>query len=222
MNNHTNPSIIALLILSLVGLLLVIQFGIITVTFEKLGVSPTGATRLLLGSMIGSLINLPLFSLKTDIPRQETDSWHYLFLGLSPRQDFSRTIIAINVGGGVIPVAFSLYLFIALDLHIADVMFVGGIVALVSYLFSRPVKGMGIMMPILVAPLAAALAAMMINQPQSAPLAYIGGTLGVLVGADLLRIMDVRQLRAPIASIGGAGTFDGVFLTGIIAVLLTG
>ena len=222
MNNHTNPSIIALLILSLVGLLLVIQFGIITVTFEKLGVSPTGATLLLLGSMIGSLINLPLFSLKTDIPRQETDSWHYLFLGLSPRQDFSRTIIAINVGGGVIPVAFSLYLFIALDFHIADVMFVGGIVALVSYLFSRPVKGMGIMMPILVAPLAAALAAMMINQPQSAPLAYIGGTLGVLVGADLLRIMDVRQLRAPLASIGGAGTFDGVFLTGIIAVLLTG
>ena len=222
MNNHTNPSIIALLILSLVGLLLVIQFGIITVTFEKLGVSPTGATLLLLGSMIGSLINLPLFSLKTDIPRQETDSWHYLFLGLSPRQDFSRTIIAINVGGGVIPVAFSLYLFIALDLHIADVMFVGGIVALVSYLFSRPVKGMGIMMPILVAPLAAALAAMMINQPQSAPLAYIGGTLGVLVGADLLRIMDVRQLRARLASIGGAGTFDGVFLTGIIAVLLTG
>ena len=213
---------IALLIISLVGLLLVIQFGIITVTFEKLGVSLAGATRLLLGSIIGSLINLPLFSLKTDIPRQETDSWYYLFLGLRPRQDFSRTIIAVNVGGGVIPVAFSLYLLFTLDLRVADVVFVGSFVALVSYLFSRPVKGMGVMMPILVAPLTAALAAMLINQSQSAPVAYIGGTLGVLVGADLLRIMDVRRLRAPIASIGGAGTFDGVFLTGIIAVLLTG
>ena len=118
--------------------------------------------------------------------------------------------------------AFSLYLLFTLDLRVADVVFVGSFVALVSYLFSRPVKGMGVMMPILVAPLTAALAAMLINQSQSAPVAYIGGTLGVLVGADLLRIMDVRRLRAPIASIGGAGTFDGVFLTGIIAVLLTG
>jgi hypothetical protein len=30
----------------------------------------------------------------------------------------------------------------------------------------------------------------------------------------------VRRLGAPVVSIGGAGTFDGVFLTGIVAVLL--
>ena len=30
----------------------------------------------------------------------------------------------------------------------------------------------------------------------------------------------VRRLGAPLVSIGGAGTFDGVFLTGILAVLL--
>ena len=62
----------------------------------------------------------------------------------------------------------------------------------------------------------------MLNPLQGAPLAYIAGTLGVLLGADLLRIMDVRFLHAPLASIGGAGTFDGVFITGIVAVLLTG
>jgi uncharacterized membrane protein len=44
--------------------------------------------------------------------------------------------------------------------------------------------------------------------------------LGTLIGADLLNLGIVSQLEAPMLSIGGAGTFDGVFLTGILAVLL--
>ena len=52
------------------------------------------------------------------------------------------------------------------------------------------------------------------------PLAYIGGSLGTLIGADLLNLDKLRGLGAPIASIGGAGTFDGVFLTGVVAVLI--
>ncbi|MGH8630223.1 MAG: DUF1614 domain-containing protein [Burkholderiales bacterium] len=42
----------------------------------------------------------------------------------------------------------------------------------------------------------------------------------MLIGADLLRLKDIRRLGAPIASIGGAGSFDGIFVTGILAVLL--
>ena len=72
----------------------------------------------------------------------------------------------------------------------------------------------------LIAPIAAALIATILDPQQRAPLAYIGGTLGVLIGADLLRLKDIRKLGAPIASIGGAGTFDGVFVTGLLAVLL--
>ena len=50
--------------------------------------------------------------------------------------------------------------------------------------------------------------------------ASISGTFGVLIGADLLNLRNLAALRAPVVSIGGAGTFDGIFLTGIIAVLL--
>jgi uncharacterized membrane protein len=50
----------------------------------------------------------------------------------------------------------------------------------------------------------------------------VAGTLGTLIGADLTNFGRIRGLGAPIASIGGAGTWDGVFLTGIVAVLLTG
>ncbi len=49
-----------------------------------------------------------------------------------------------------------------------------------------------------------------------------GGSLGVLIGADLLNLGKLQGLGAPVASIGGAGTFDGIFVTGLIAVLLAG
>jgi uncharacterized membrane protein len=41
-----------------------------------------------------------------------------------------------------------------------------------------------------------------------------------LIGADLLNLGKVQGLGAPVASIGGAGTFDGIFLIGILAVLI--
>jgi uncharacterized membrane protein len=44
--------------------------------------------------------------------------------------------------------------------------------------------------------------------------------LGTLIGADLMNLGSIQGLHAPVLSIGGAGTFDGVFLTGILAVLL--
>ena len=65
-----------------------------------------------------------------------------------------------------------------------------------------------------------AIVAMILSREDSAPLAYIAGSLGTLIGADLTNLDKVRGLGAPVASIGGAGTFDGIFLTGILAVLL--
>ena len=78
-----------------------------------------------------------------------------------------------------------------------------------------------IAMPILIAPLAAAMVALALDPEQAPALAYIGGTLGVLIGADILRLKDIGRLGEPVASIGGAGSFDGIFVTGIVAVLLT-
>jgi len=60
----------------------------------------------------------------------------------------------------------------------------------------------------------------LLSREYAAPLAYISGCLGTLIGADLLNLRVMGELGASIASIGGAGTFDGVFLTGILAVLL--
>jgi uncharacterized membrane protein len=82
------------------------------------------------------------------------------------------------------------------------------------------VPGVGIVAPTFVPPIVAALAAIVIGGHAIAALAYVGGTIGTLVGADLVNLGRIRDIGAPLASIGGAGTFDGIFLTGILAVLL--
>src|SRR5258707_7071270 len=133
--------------------------------------------------------------------------------------EWPGTLIAVNVGGAVIPVVVSLYLLITHRLWIRGAVAVACVAAL-CHLLADPVPGLGIAMPIFVPPIAAAIVALMLSRLEAAPLAYIGGSLGALVGADLLNLDKVQGLGAPVASIGGAGTFDGVFLTGIVAVLL--
>ena len=80
--------------------------------------------------------------------------------------------------------------------------------------------GLGIAVPVLVPVVVTAIVAMILSREEAAPLAYIAGSLGTLIGADLTNLDKVRGLGAPVASIGGARTFDGIFLTAILAVLL--
>lgn len=209
-----------LLLFALGFLVTFIQIGLLSIAFYKLGLSPGAAYTLLLASLIGSVINLPLLRLHSLRPADTPPPPPPLF-PLSPALHNSRHILmAVNVGGCLIPISFSLYLLNQTPVTALEAMQAIAFVTLISYLFSRPIHGLGIGMPILVAPLGAALIASGLNPEVSAPLAYIGGTMGVLLGADLLRLNDIRRMGPPFAAIGGAGTFDGIFITGIVAVLL--
>jgi uncharacterized membrane protein len=95
-------------------------------------------------------------------------------------------------------------------------------VAALCYYLAHPVRGVGIALPTFVPGIAAAILALLFSRPYAAPLAYIAGSLGTLIGADLLNLGLVQGLGAPVASIGGAGTFDGIFVTAILAVLIAG
>ena len=98
--------------------------------------------------------------------------------------------------------------------------------AAVAYRSSRVVPGLGVTTPFFVPPLVALLCGLTLPLlagagTMAAPvIAYAGGTIGVLIGADLLNLGRIRDMAAPIVSIGGAGTFDGIFLAGIIAAFL--
>ena len=129
------------------------------------------------------------------------------------------TILAVNLGGAMIPTALSLYLLISNDVWWQAAIAVVFVAALV-HAIARPIPGLGIAVPALVPPLLAAAAALIVSAAAAASIACISGTLGTLIGVGLLNLRRLRNLGAGVASIGGAVTFDGVFLSGIIAVLL--
>jgi len=212
-----------LLFLVAIGLLLAIfQLGALTIAFDKLGLTPRSAFLLLFVSLFGSAINLPLFTMKAQSapPPPAVPPALRRLLRHQARAFHGTTLVAVNVGGCLIPAAFSIYLLTREPLPWAPVLFGIVMIAAVSRLISRPMPGIGIGMPMFVPPVIAAILAVLLDSAHSAPLAYISGTLGVIIGADLLRIPDIRKLGTPFASIGGAGTFDGIFITGIVAVLL--
>ena len=214
---------IQLLIFFLLILLLIvlIQVGVFSIALEKLGLSPFSTFLLLFSSLVGSTINLPLFTIQSTVqPGSDTQTIRHGLFQFRPVPFTGKTIIAINVGGALIPIIFSIYLMHIHELALGNVLLALLIVSIISYAFSRPVAGVGIGIPIFIAPFTAAIAALWIDPEHSAPLAYVCGTLGVLLGADILRLNTVRSLGTPIAAIGGAGTFDGIFITGIVAVLL--
>jgi uncharacterized membrane protein len=113
----------------------------------------------------------------------------------------------------------SLYLINKKRLYVKG-FFATAIIAAVSHLLAHPVPGLGIAVPTFIPPLVTAAAVLLISRAEAAPLAYIAGSLGTLIGADLLNLGAIKMLGAPVASIGGVGTYDGIFLTGIVAVLL--
>ena len=211
--------LIYLFLLSLF-LIIFIQLGIFGIVLEKVGLSPNSAALLLGSTLFGSMINLPLFKITSD-ENKSIDNLKAPRLLFTSMQPFAgTTIIAINVGGALIPIFFSLYLIFFHQLNPLQFIPAIMVVSYISYIFSRPIEGLGVGMPVFIAPVTAALVALVIAPTQSPPLAYVCGTLGVLIGADLFRIKDIKQMAVPVAAIGGAGTFDGIFFTGIIAVLL--
>lgn len=216
-----SPLRLFLLLLAIGLVVAFVQIGVISIAFEKLGLSPNSAFYLLFAFLLGSMINVPLFQMNAEPPPPGMQPPPLPFPFRLPQREFTgKMIIAVNAGGCLIPLAFSAYLLLNYPVNPLQALIVASAVTAVSYALSRPIPGLGIGMPMLVAPLTAALTAVTLNPQQGAPLAYIGGTVGVLMGADILHLKDIRKMGVPFAAIGGAGTFDGIFLTGIIAVLL--
>jgi uncharacterized membrane protein len=178
--------------------------------------------------VVGSAINFPV---KRIVREQPVWSHPMQIWGLDrtlPRWTRRRreTILAVNLGGCLVPLFLSLYQLGYLVPMGPDVVW--GLVlssiftTLVCYLAATPVHGVGILMPGYISPAAAAGSALLLV-PDAAPAAALfAGTIGPLVGADFLHIF--KLVKSPqgigMASIGGAGTFDGIVISAILAAML--
>jgi uncharacterized membrane protein len=200
--------------------LLVLILRSVRYAYESLGVSSNAAVLLLLATLIGSFFNIPITELPPEhVMSDEVVDFYGMRYAVPVVSDWDGTVVAVNVGGAVIPTLMSIYLLIKRDLWLKGLA-ATAIVALVIHWMAEPIPGLGIAVPVFMPVVVTAIVAIILSREEAAPLAYIAGSLGTLIGADLTNLDKVRGLGAPVASIGGAGTFDGIFLTGILAVLL--
>jgi uncharacterized membrane protein len=193
----------------------------VQVAAAKLGFSPTAGLLLLLLIMIGSTINIPLYRVETQPPLLDelVIMYRQQFWGIPVQKIQRSTIIALNVGGGLIPVLLALYQFTLANVGIT--LLVTAIVTIVTYYAAHVVPGIGIQMNPLLAPITAAVSAMLLATSHAPSVAFAGGVLGTLIGADLLHLKDIQGVSSGVLSIGGAGVFDGIALCGLFAVLLS-
>lgn len=220
------PGCLSLAVLALILLLPFVLANALLTALGKLGLGPTSSLLAALSIFLGSAINVPV----TRIEREELVE--YLpnrLLGLHrllarPMQRRTYTVIAVNVGGCLVPTAIAGYQGARLALQAPSVL-PAALLALVinvalCYYFAKPVPDVGITMSPLVPAGAAALCGLLLAPEWAPPVAFMAGVLGPLIGADFLHLDDIAQTGTGMASIGGAGTFDGIVLSGLVATLL--
>jgi uncharacterized membrane protein len=216
------PGLFSILAILLAGLIILVQLRILRYAYMRLGVGPGTALLLLLGSLIGSYFNIPIAMLPgPPVSSGQIIEFYGMRYVVPLVTSWPGTVLAVNVGGAVIPALMSAYLVLRYQLWLKATIATAAI-AFVIHAMATPVQGIGIAVPVFVPVVTTAILAFILSRDYAAPLAYIGGSMGTLIGADLLNLDKISTLGAPIASIGGAGTFDGIFLTGILAVLLAG
>jgi uncharacterized membrane protein len=210
----------------LAGIFVMLEIGVINYAFGVLGLPPELALMALTASLIGSYINIPLAQIDHGEPHlAEIISTFGVRYRVPLHYARGATTLAVNVGGAIVPILISIYVLSRQPAAIVPSALGALVVALLVHRWARPVRGLGIAIPMFIPPIVAAVTAWVLGALFGGyghvdAIAYVGGVIGTLIGADVANLGKLRELGAPVASIGGAGTFDGVFLTGIVAVLL--
>ena len=192
----------------------------------KLRLDPQTALFVIVGIFLGSVVNIPVKRLVRHEDVTVHPFPHFGFLDRWPQFQRVRreTIVAVNLGGCVIPTMLAVYEMVQLVMDAWTYLLAVGLAVAINttvcYRLARPVKGIGIAMPGLVPPIVAVMSALVLAPDQAPPVAFIAGVLGPLLGADLLHLREIPRISTGMASIGGAGTFDGIVLSGILAAYL--
>ncbi|MDY6986273.1 MAG: DUF1614 domain-containing protein [Candidatus Thermoplasmatota archaeon] len=199
----------------------------VNAVFTALGLPPWTAYALFITSLAGSFINIPMKTIEVEEVRYKVDTFLGRLYPVRIVEPASRkTTIAINLGGAIIPIAISSYVLIEKAYGWPSFLLATILMITICYSFARVVPGVGIVMPNFIPPISACFialfASLLFGCLELAPfVAYFSGVIGTLAGADLLNLKKISKLGARMVSIGGAGTFDGIFITGIFSVLLT-
>jgi uncharacterized membrane protein len=198
-------------------------------SLEDLGLSTGMAFLLFLAVLAGSAIDIPLKRRDTErIVRADP----LAILGLAgafPHLAAMRrhSVIAVNAGGAVIPGALAVWqVFRLASLEdgakgaMAALAISAGINIWISWKLARPIPMVGIAVPGFVPGLAAAATAILLAGDHAPRVAYVAGVAGPLIGGNILHLGDVGRAPIGVLSIGGAGVFDAIVFSGVLAAFL--
>lgn len=198
---------------------------------SKLHLHPAVTFLVVAGILGGSFVNFPIHRIEREVEQVVTRPRWFGWFGQVPFVERTRTetIVAMNLGGCIIPLGLAIFELILLCVVSPHVLWALGVAVaactLVCYWVAKPVDGVGITMPALLPPVVAVGVTWLLLMPAEfgdarAPVAFVAGVMGPLVGADLLHLRDFSKVSVGVVSIGGAGTFDGIVLSGMLAALL--
>ena len=191
-----------------------------------LGLTPMVSVAVALGIFLGSAVNIPV---RRVAGGEEVALESVVLFGLGrvlPRLVRRRryTVIAVNIGGAVIPTLVAVYQLVLVAEVGASALGAAALAIAINtavcWRVSRAVPRVGMTMNPILPPVVAAASALILAPAHAPNVAFAAGVLGPLIGADLLHLGDVSKLETGVASIGGAGTFDGIVLSGLFATLL--
>ncbi|MEO0072749.1 MAG: DUF1614 domain-containing protein [candidate division WOR-3 bacterium] len=211
--------IFLIFILLLPVIFVLFSTNVIGFAFSKLGIPPQIGMLFYLVSLASSVINIPIYKKHVDeLFSFEIPGLHRFLFNIRP-EFLNQQVLAVNVGGCILPLLLALFLFFRTPIR--PVIICTLIMIILCKILARPTPGIGIAIPAFIPPIVAAILAVLLAGRANAPaVAYISGVLGVLIGADLLNLGIIKKFGYGVMSIGGAGVFDGIFLVGIIAVLI--
>ncbi|MCK9632179.1 MAG: DUF1614 domain-containing protein [Methanoregula sp.] len=224
-------SVIALILLiGLVILMIPLLFlGLVGVAFTRLGFSWIAALAVVLLMLFGSFVNIPLYRIRRDMIRVDNAALPFADAA-NPfaHQSAWETVVSLNLGGALIPVAVSVYLLYratsVLGMAILQPVAIGiVIVAVVAWLATRSIPGYGLRAPLFIPGLVAILCGLLLAGGaglSAGVTAFVAGTAGTLIGAGIAQIPRIRDMEIPEVSIGGSGMFGAIFLACILSALI--
>lgn len=218
--------------------MLLVFLGIMSLLFDgmqqaltKLHLSPGWATFTIIAIFLGSMINLPLLRVRRESEQAQATSVWQMRQQWVPmiRRSQLETIICVNVGGCVVPLLLAVFettfIFGESSRAVGALVIASVVNIALCHAIARPVAGLGIVMPAFLPPLAAVGCAWVLlwadqHDTVRAPVAFVAGVLGPLVGADLLNFRHFQRISVGVLSIGGAGSFDAIVISGLLAAFL--
>lgn len=224
-------------LLALLFMFVFLPLSIVTEAFSRLGVTPVQGVLLLIAILLGRTVNIPVYTSERLVMVSRTSSVEFLRNQLGghiqveqqPENELRKQQFAVNLGGCIIPVLLSMMFMLRSSGELGDVGALGWIalstvvVAAAGYAMVKPDIMAGLRIPVFVPAIATLITVWLLVPKPIAPMAaYVSGSIGTILGACVAPLLTPRirnSIAAPVVSIGGSGTFGGIFLAGILAVV---